>query len=333
MADTPAARLLSLLELLQSRPSATGAELAEALGVTERSLRRYIQRLVDLGIPVDSERGPYGGYRLRPRFRLPPLMLSAEEAVAVTLGLLVARPLGVGTAVPAAASALAKLQRVLPDALRERVRALGDSLGVVLPASAPAEIDPRILTELGAAAHTTRSVTFDYRSFRGETTTRTVDPYGLVFHARCWYLVAHDHLRSDLRTFRVDRIGALAEGEDRFTRPEGFDAVDHLVRTLAAVPYAFDVEVVLHTDVEEARRRIAPTMASVEPHADGAVLRLGADSLDWAARYLVDIALPFTVVRPDALRDALRDLARQLEETAERAAPPPWSDRRRGGDG
>jgi predicted DNA-binding transcriptional regulator YafY len=318
MVETPAARLLSLLELLQSRPSATGGELAEALGVTERSLRRYVQRLVDLGIPVESERGPYGGYRLRPRYRLPPLMLTAEEAVAVTLGLLVARPLGVGTAVPATAAALAKLQRVLPDELRDRVRALGDTLGFVMPANPPAEVDPRTLTDLGAAADRRRRVAFTHRSYRGARTTRAVDPYGVVFHSRCWYLVGYDHLRCDLRTFRVDRITDLALTDEPFTRPEGFDPVEHLVRALATVPYPIDVEVVLHTDIDQARQRVAATVALVEPHPDGALLRLGADSHAWAARYLLDLDLPFTIVRPDGLRNALRDLARELEAIADR---------------
>ena len=119
MVETPAARLFSLLEVLQARPSATGAELAEALGVTQRTLRRYVQRLVDLGIPVDSERGPYGGYRLRPRFRLPPLMLTADEAVAVTLGLVVGQRLGVGAAVPAAAPSRRRPRRA-EDGRRRR---------------------------------------------------------------------------------------------------------------------------------------------------------------------------------------------------------------------
>ncbi|MGH3665487.1 MAG: helix-turn-helix transcriptional regulator [Egibacteraceae bacterium] len=318
MAETPAARLLALLELLQARPSAGGAELAEALGVTQRSLRRYVQRLVDLGIPVDSERGPYGGYRLRPRYRLPPLMLTPDEAVAVTLGLLVARPLGVGTAVPAAAGALAKLQRVLPDALRDRVRALGDALGFVLPTARAAEVDPLLLSDLGAAAGQRRRVAFTHRSPRGTDTARTVDPFGVVFHAGRWYLVGHDHLRADVRTFRVDRVRDVSLTGERFTPPEGFDAVEHLVRSLAAVPYRWDIEVVLHVDVVQARRLVAPTVGTVESHVDGALLRIGADSPQWAARHLVWLGVPFTVRGPDQLRDALRDLAAQLAAVADR---------------
>lgn len=316
MSDTPAARLLALLELLQSRPTASGAELAEALGVTERSLRRYVVRLVDLGIPVRSERGPYGGYQLAPRFRMAPLMLTPDEAVAVTLGLAVARPLGVGAVAPAAASALAKLQRVLPDALRERVRDLGAALGVVVPAGG-ADVDADVLTELGAAAGGQRQVTFTHRAPRGTETSRVVDPYGVVFHAGRWYLVGHDHLREALRTFRIDRVRRVATTGSRFVAPDGFDAVGYLVQSLAAVPYPVTVEVVLHTDLDEARRRIPATVGSVELHADGALLRIGAASVEWAARHLVLLGVPFSIVAPDELRAAVRALAADLITAAD----------------
>ncbi|CAN5850793.1 YafY family protein [soil metagenome] len=316
MAGTPAAKLFSLLEVLQARPSATGAELAEALGVTERTLRRYVQRLVDLGIPVDSERGPYGGYRLRPRFRLPPLMLTADEAVAVTLGLVVGQRLGVGAAVPAAAAALAKLLRVLPDPLRERVAALQDSLGVVVPPQRGADVDPSVLADLGAAAGLRRRVRFVHRSAGGNDRQRSVDPYGVVFHAGRWYLVGHDHLRADLRTFRLDRLRDVTTTGERFTPPDDFDPVAHLVRSLAEVPYGWDVEVVLHIDIEAARRLIAPTVGTIEPHPQGALLRVGAESPQSAARHLMMMGVPFTVIRPDEVRQALRDLAAEALKAA-----------------
>ncbi|HUH08200.1 MAG TPA: YafY family protein [Egibacteraceae bacterium] len=318
MAETPAARLLRLLEVLQARPSSTGAELAESLGVTQRSVRRYVQRLVDLGIPVDSERGPYGGYRLRPRYRLPPLMLTADEAVAVTLGLLVARPLGVGTAVPATAGALAKLERTLPDELRGRVRALSDALGVVLPTWTPAEIDAQVLSSLGAAAGRHRQVEFTHQAPGGADTQRTVDPYGIVLHTGRWYLVGHDQLRADLRTFRIDRIRGVAETGERFRPPEGFDAVEQLTRSLASIPFGWDVRAVLHIDLDRARELVPPTVATIEAHPDGALLRVGADSPEWAARYLARLGVRFTVLGPDEVRDALRALAAELADAADR---------------
>lgn len=317
MAETPAARLLALLEVLQGRPSATGAELAEAIGVSERSLRRYVLRLMDLGIPVESERGPYGGYRLAPRFRMPPLMLSPEEAVAVTIGLVLSRRLGVSATGPAGVTALAKLQRVLPDALRERVRAMGAALDIVPPSPRAGEIAPTLLTELGAAAGAQRRVRICHRGPGGSETEREVDPYGVVFHGGRWYLVGHDHLRDALRTFRLDRITGAETLPEGFAAPEGFDAVEHLVQSLVSVPYPVAVEVVLHTDLEDAQRLVPPTVGTVTPDPAGARLHIGAASTEWAAHHLVGLGVPFTVVGPDELRGALRELAEVVRRTAD----------------
>lgn len=321
MSEGPAARLLALLELLQARSSATGTELAAALGVTERTLRRYVHRLVALGIPVESERGPAGGYRLRRGFRLPPLMLTTDEAVAVTLGLRVAEPLGVATAAPAAATALAKLERVLPDHARARVRALDDALGFVTPWRRPASVDPAVVAELGSAAGERQQVAFAHRPPDGEAQQRTVDPYGVVFHAGRWYVVGHDHLRRALRTFRVDRIDTVSRTGRRFALPEGFDAAAEVVDTLAAVPYGVDVCVVLHTDVDHARRLVPPTVGTVTSHVDGALLQVGATSADDAARHLALLGVGFTVVGPDEVREAVRALAASLAASADHDSP------------
>jgi predicted DNA-binding transcriptional regulator YafY len=138
----------------------------------------------------------------------------------------------------------------------------------------------------------------------------------VVFHHRRWYLVGHDHLRADLRTFRIDRISQVETTDERFTAPEDFDPVDHLVKALAAVPYPWDVEVVLHTDIEEARRVVPPTIATVHARGDETLLRVGADSPAWAARYLMSLGVPFTVVRPEEVRQALRDLAAEIAAAA-----------------
>jgi predicted DNA-binding transcriptional regulator YafY len=322
MSETPASRLLALLEMLQARPTATGAELAEALGVTERTLRRYVQRLVDMGIPVRSERGPYGGYRLQRGYRLPPLMLSPDEAVAISLGLAIAEPMGLGTATPAAAGALAKLQRVLPDALRDRVRVMSDVLGVVPPRTAPEGIAPGVLADLSAAAGDRCRARITHRAGgRRGAVERDVDPYGVVLSAGRWYLVGHDHLREALRTFRVDRISKVAVLRERFRPPEDFDAVAHLIDSLASVPYPLTVEAVLAVDVERARRLVPPTIATVTPHDDGALLRVGADTPRWAAHYLLSLGVPFALVGPEEVRGALRDLAAELLRIAD--APPP----------
>lgn len=318
MAATPAARLLSLLEILQARPSATAAELSAALDVTERTLRRYVARLIDLGVPVDSARGPCGGYRLRPGFRLPPLMLSGDEAVAAALGLLATQRLGVRAVDPAATSALAKLQRVLPDEPARQVRALEQALGFTTPPARAEEVDPDVLAALGAGVGERRRLRIRYRPQSGEDSERAVDPYGVVFHAGRWYMVGYDHLREDLRTFRVDRMAEVTRSGEAFRPPEDFDAVEHLVGSLAATPYAWDVEVVLHTDTETARALVPATVGTISRHPDGALLEVSVASLESAAVHLLWLDTPFAIVRPPELRGALRELAHKAGAAAER---------------
>ena len=226
----PAARVLGLLELLQSQHRLTGAELSARLGVDERTVRRYARTLAELGIPVTAARGRYGGYRLLPGYKLPPLMLTDDEAVAVVLGLVAAEQLGLGTEAPATAVALGKISRVLPEALADRLAAVRQTLGFTLRRrTGTAGPDTTVLLTLGAATRSRRRVTLDYRSWRGEESRRDLDPYGLVFHAGRWYVTGHDHRRGEIRTFRLDRIAAVepsADGEaGQFTVPDGFDPV------------------------------------------------------------------------------------------------------------
>lgn len=321
MTTTPAARLLTLLEMLQARPSASGAELAAALDVTERTLRRYVGRLIDIGIPIESERGPYGGYRLRPHHRLPPLMLTPDEAVAVTLGLFLGARLGATAAVPAASGALAKLLRVLPDALRERVGALQDGLAVVAPTRLDEPVDATVLSELGAAAGMQRRVTFTHQSAAGAAMMREVDPYGVVLSARRWYLVGHDHLRNDIRTFRLDRIADVRTSRERFRAPDDFDAAAHLVESLVSTPYGIDVEVVLHVSMDRARALVPATVGRLEPHPHGTLLLIGAESPESAAHHLVAMGCEFTVVSPDEVRTSLQSLADAVRDAAQRRLP------------
>ena len=178
----PAGNLLDLLELLQSRPVAPGPEIAARLGVDRRTVRRYVAALQELGIPVEGERGAGGGYRLRPGFRLPPLMLDDDEAASVVLGLAAARRLGLGD--PAQLDgALAKLSRVLPPRLQRRVEALDATLGFTIRPADPALVGGMRLLDLAAAVHRRRRLAFAYASFAGETSVRVVSPYGLVAHA------------------------------------------------------------------------------------------------------------------------------------------------------
>ncbi|MFI5927909.1 helix-turn-helix transcriptional regulator [Micromonospora sp. NPDC051543] len=317
----PAGRVLALLELLQARHRATAGDLASRLGVDERTVRRYAATLVELGIPVLADRGRHGGYRLHPGYKLPPLMLTDDEAVAVLLGLVLAERVGLATELPATATALAKIDRVLPAALADRLTAVREHLGFTLrrpePQARPAS---GTLLALATAARRRQRVSLDYRSWRGERSHRDLDPYGLVFHAGRWYVTGHDHRRGEVRTFRLDRIGAVTPGTATFTVPDGFDAVAWLTRSLAGVPYRHEVEVLLETDLVAARRRIPGSVAELTPSGDGVLLRARAESLPGMAALLAGLGCPFTVRHPDALRTAVAEHARLLADWAARPA-------------
>ncbi|MFC4587738.1 helix-turn-helix transcriptional regulator [Sphaerisporangium corydalis] len=314
----PVTQVLTLLELLQASPGLTGAELARRLEVDERTVRRYALRLAEIGVPVRAERGRYGGYRLMPGYKLPPLMLTEDEAAAVVLGLLSGRRTGLAVSETATASALAKIQRVLPAALRERVEAVADTVEhTARPADTPRPAAATLLT-LAAAARRRRRVRLRYRSWRGEESVRELDPYGLVFHSGRWYVTGLDHLRQDLRTFRLDRVASAEPLAQGFPGPEAFDPVAHVVASLSGVPYRHEVRVLLETTLAEARRRIPPSAATLGP-AEGGVLMTGrAERLDGMAAMLAGLGWPFTVLAPHALREEVTALAARLTACAAR---------------
>jgi predicted DNA-binding transcriptional regulator YafY len=309
----PTARLLELLELLQTRPLTTGREISERLGIDARTARRYVAALQDLGIPVEGQRGVGGGYRIRPGYRLPPLMLSDDEAVAVALGVVAAERLGLAGAPEVGDQALAKIHRVLPDGLRRRVEALEGALDFTRMPSPRAPVTGETVLLLADAIRRRRRLRVTYRSFEGETTRREVSPHGIVVHSGRWYLAAYDHLRDDLRTFRVDRLrrAALADGA-AVDPPDGFDAVAHVSTSLARVPWNWEVEVILDLPVDEAARRIPATLAELVEGEAGTVLRMRAGSLNWMATVLAGLGCTFTIVRPDELRESVRELSERL---------------------
>ncbi len=316
--DLSRERLLTLLELLQVRRRMSGEEIAERLEVSPRTVRRYILGLQEMGIPVEAERGRAGGYRMRPGFKLPPLMFTNEEALALVLGLLAVERLGlIGPAV-AVQGALAKLDRVLPETLRDRLGAAQETLdlGLVHGPQESGHADGETVLALSTAARDTVRLRIRYRSAQGEETERLVDPYGVAFHGGHWYVSARDHLRDDLRTFRLDRLLSIEPTRETFARPEGFDLHDHIHRSIASIPYPVRAEVRLEASMEDARRRVSPSAGTLEPLEGAVLLRIGSDDLEWIVRYLVGLGINFTVLSPPELRDALRREGERLTTLA-----------------
>ncbi|GGY97172.1 helix-turn-helix transcriptional regulator [Streptomyces poonensis] len=314
----PLTRVLTLLELLQSNPRLTGTELAGRLDTDVRTVRRYTAHLRELGIPVEAERGRHGGYRLARGYRMPPLVLANDEALAVVLGLLAAERLGMGTAAPAGAGALAKIERVLPHALREPLAAMRETLSFTANAVTGQAPGTDVLLALGQASRARTTVGISHESWRQEHTERDIDPYGVVFHTGRWYVVGHDHLRDSLRTFRIDRITSVTPRPHRFTAPDGFDPVTHLTSTLAQGSYRWQVEVTVHGPLDAIARRLPHSAVTLTDHPTGVLLHAQAERLDGMARLLASLEWPFTIHHPDELRRALKDLADQLTAAARR---------------
>jgi predicted DNA-binding transcriptional regulator YafY len=310
---TPTARLLELLELLQTQTLTTGTEIADRLRVDRRTVRRYISALHELGIPIEGQRGVGGGYRIRPGYRLPPLMLDDDEAVVVALGVVAAGHLGLAGSSESLEGALAKIHRVLPDGLRRRVEALEATLDVTTSAPTGAPVTGEMVLLLAEAIRRRRRLRLSYRSFAGEVTRRELSPHGLVVHSGRWYLAAHDHGRDDMRTFRVDRMRRAAVAKQpAVAPPEGFDAVTYISHSLARTPWRHEVEVLLDLALDEATRRLPATLAELVEADGGTLLRMRVGSLDWMAGILAGLDCSFAIHEPEELRASVRAVADRL---------------------
>ncbi|WP_375383914.1 helix-turn-helix transcriptional regulator [uncultured Microbacterium sp.] len=313
----PTGRALQLLSLLQTHRFWPCAELATRLGVTERTVRRDLERLRELGYPVDSTSGKYGGYRLATGTHLPPLVLDDEEAVAVSIGLRYAAEAAISGMEETSLRALTKIEALLPHRLRRRVSALRSSVS-----SVPREVDgdfihPEALSMFAAACRDQEHMRFDYRRRDGEISRRLVEPQKLVTVERRWYLVAWEGHRGDWRTFRLDRIQAPQKVGSHFP-PRGIpggDAADFVASSIGLTRRHHDAKLVIHAtsaELEEVLRWADHTL--IEVNADHCVVQVRSEDIGRLAMRVAEIALtaPVTVIEPVELDDTMRRLAAHL---------------------
>lgn len=309
MANT-SSRTLRLLSLLQTHRHWPGPDLADRLGVSARTLRRDVDRLRELGYPVEATRGADGGYRLAAGAALPPLVVDDEEAVALAVGMQAATQGAVAGIEESAVRALTKVVQVMPPRLRRRVDALR---AVTVPANwggaPPPTVDPEVLIAVAQACRDTERLEFGYVARGGDATRRHVEPHRLVPLGRRWYLVAYDLARHDWRSFRLDRLTAPESTGVRF-RPRELPAADAatFVRSGIDKPAAtHTVEVLVHAPTDVVRGRLGQ-WSVVEPDGDDrCVLRMTTESLDWPAMGLGAVGAEFEVRSPPELADVIRE--------------------------
>jgi predicted DNA-binding transcriptional regulator YafY len=330
MAD-PTARALRLLSLMQGRRDWAGADLAARLDVSLRTLRRDVERLRELGYPVEARPGVDGGYRLAAGAALPPLVLDDDEAVALTVGLQAAAAGVVAGMAEPSVRALTKVVPVLPARLRRRVDALR---AVTVPAppwsDGGPEVDPQALVEVAQACRETRRLEFTYTRASGESGARLVEPHRLVPLGRRWYLVAYDPSRGDWRSFRLDRMTGVRGTGARFaSRPLPAEDAAAFVRAgLDQFRVSRAVEAVVEAPASVVRDRVGRWAQVADDGPDRCRLRMETDSLDWPVLVLGAVRAEFTVVAPDELRERLGEWSRRFARAlaGDRDAVGPRSD-------
>ncbi len=311
---SPTARLLTVLELLQSYKQMKGSEIARRLEVDLRTVRRYIVTLQDMGIPVEAERGPYGAYHLMRGYKLPPLMFTDGEAIALTLGLLAIREFHFPVDAAAVEGALAKTERVMPEKLLQQARGLQEA--IIFNTSMPTiPLHSDFVTSMSVAVRQTQRVYLRYQAWNGDDSEREFDPYGIVFNEGYWYTVGYCHLRQGLRIFRLDRISALELREPTFERPADFDVLAYVMSSLElAQGTVQDVVIIMDTTLEHARKLSERLMGEVEQTEAGVVFRRSAYQLEWVAHWLMSLDFPVKVLQPVELKDMLRQYANKARE-------------------
>lgn len=317
----PLPRVLSVLEILQSRDQVSGADLAARLQVDLRTVQRYISRLRQLGIPVSASAGVGGAYRLRSGFRLPPMLLTNDEAFALALGLRALRQIGLHSFAPATEGALTKLERAMPAAVRDSVHTV-DSVIALEPSNWSAPVHADLLIETAAAIRHSTRIRFRYPSAGGEDLQRTVEPYAVLHMDERWYMVGRCCTRADLRTFRLDRVQQFERTHELFNRPEHFDARAYLTQRLPFVQSDRAIDLWIDMPLEESRNHFALWRVHTEADGNGTRVRCGRDTLEPFAAMLLSLGCRIVVHAPDELRAVYRRLAeRALDAATARPEP------------
>ncbi|HEX6345823.1 helix-turn-helix transcriptional regulator [Umezawaea sp.] len=321
---SPTARALRALEVLRNRPGATAEDLAACLGVTERAARRYVGILREAGIPVESTRGPHGGYRLGRGTRLPPVVFTEPEALGLVMAVLDSGP----AADDLVRSALGKVVRALPEDVGRRAAALREHASAV-PDRQAAHPDPATVSALVAAIAARCRVVVAYRGESGDEWEAEVDPWAVVVRHGRWYLLCHSHRADAVRTYRVDRVRAVERTAHGFTPPDGLDPAAAVEENLGT-GWKFATRVVFDAPLAEVRPWIRPPMGGLEPLGDGCVL-VGSTSNPamYAQEWLATVPLAFRVEGGPELRAAVATLLARLTSALDPPAPRPGAERPR----
>ncbi|WP_374453984.1 helix-turn-helix transcriptional regulator [Nocardioides sp.] len=308
---SPTARALRALDMLQGRPGITAAELAQRLGVTERAARRYVAILREADIPVESTRGPYGGYTLGRGLRLPPLVFSATEALGLVMAALDSQH-AVADPDDPVGSALGKILRVLPTNVARQAVTMRETARTV-PERSSVKPDPTVTSDLVAAVAAQRQVRLGYRTAAGNARTFEVDPWSVVVRYGRWYLLCHSHHADALRTFRIDRITEVALLEETFELPTDLDPAAELEANLGK-GWEHETHVVFDLPIAEVRPWIRPTLGDLRERPDGGCELVGSTSNPqaYAGEWLAGVPFAFTVVGGEELRAAVRAVGERM---------------------
>jgi len=307
---SPTARALLTLELVQGSPGITADRLADKLGVSERAARRYVGILREAGIPIESVRGPYGGYRIGRGLRLPPLVFTAAEALGVVMAVLDGHH-NAGDPTDPVGAAIGKIMRALPEPVAAQAEAVRQATAPA-PDRSAARPDPATTAALVQACSARQRVHLDYRSEAGSQWVQEVDPWAVVVRHGRWYLLCWSHGANAQRAYRIDRVGAVKVLQDTFSPPGDLDPVAMLEKHLA-IGWEYEVEVVIDAPADAVARYLSRSLGQLEPLDSGASRLVGSTSNPvWYAEQLTTIPARYRIVKCPELREAARVIGQRL---------------------